>query len=453
LPHHEHRTSHADVVIIGGGLSGLSAAVHLAQRGAHVFLLEQSQKLGGRCYSYLDETTGDIVDNGQHLLVGAYHHTLDYLTIIGTRHYLKELPNLALPFHHPEKGFATFEVLSLPQPFHLTAGILKFKILSFSERRKMLNVGVELRRKDTSLEEKLSPLTVEHWLNQVGQSEEAKRSFWYPLATAVMNEVPQRASALLFARSLKQAIFGKISDVSIFIPTVGQTQLYVDSALQYLNHHKGKIYPRSEVETLLVEKTKVVGVKVKDGNRILSDYVISAVPYFALKKFLPVNYRNEPPFDRLDEFDSSPIVSINLWFDKHVMDMEYVGLIGKQLQWVFNRRKIFDEQSKPTGYLSAVISAAYDVVDLPKEEIVKVALHDLQSVFPDVRNTQLLHAVVIKEKRASFSATPASNVVRLTTATPIENFYLAGDWTQTGLPATIEGAILSGVLAAKQIDS
>jgi uncharacterized protein with NAD-binding domain and iron-sulfur cluster len=133
------------------------------------------------------------------------------------------------------------------------------------------------------------------------------------------------------------------------------------------------------------------------------------------------------------------------------MDMDYVGLISKKLQWVFNRRNILQERNKPTSYISAVISAAYDIVDLSKEELVKIAVHDLQSVFPNVRNAKLLHSVIIKEKRASFSATPEIDTVRPATETPIENFYVAGDWMQTGLPATIEGAILSGVTAAKQI--
>lgn len=451
MSHQTPFTSHADVVIIGGGLSGLSAAVHLAQRGANVLLLEQSQKLGGRCYSYIDEQTGDVIDNGQHILVGAYHQTLRYLELIGTRHSLKELPRISLRFHHPEKGFVIFEVSSLPKPFHLTTGMLKFKLLSLSERQKMLKVGLELYRWDTALEKRLSCLTIEQWLTLLGQSHEAKRSFWYPIAVAAMNESPERASALLFARSLKQTFLGKQSDASILIPTVGQTELYVDCAVEFLKKRKGKIQTQSEVESVAVEKSKAVGVRLKNGHYISAQTVIGAVPHYALKKLLPAKFRKEQPFAYLDKFESSPIVSINLWFDREFMEMEYVGLIGKTLQWVFNRRKILQEHNKPMGYISAVISAAYDVVDLSKDELVKIALHDLQSVFPEARKVNLLHSVVIKERRGSFSATPEIDAVRPATGTPIENFYVAGDWTQTGLPATIEGAILSGAMAALMI--
>jgi squalene-associated FAD-dependent desaturase len=301
------------------------------------------------------------------------------------------------------------------------------------------------------LEQELSGLTIEEWLTHLRQSSEAKRSFWYPIAISVMNDLPERASARLFARSLKQAFLGRKSDSRILIPTVGQTELYVNSAVEFIKNHNGKIQTQSEVESIEIDRSKVLGVRLKNGKHCSSKSVISSVPQYALKKILPMKFGKEPPFIHFDKFESSPIVSINLWFDKHFMDMDYVGLISKKLQWVFNRRNILQERNKPTSYISAVISAAYDIVDLSKEELVKIAVHDLQSVFPNVRNAKLLHSVIIKEKRASFSATPEIDTVRPATETPIENFYVAGDWMQTGLPATIEGAILSGVTAAKQI--
>ncbi len=442
--------SEVDAVISGGGLSGLSAAVELASKGAKVVLFEQAPKLGGRCYSYLDEKTGDVVDNGQHVLLGAYHNTLRYLDLIGTRSLLRVQPKLSLPFHHPEKGFASFEISSLPKPFHLTTGMLKFKLLSLRERQKLLNVGFELSCWNHKLEEKLSSLTIEQWLTGLGQSEEAKKNFWYPIAISVMNELPECASALLFARSLKAAFLGKKSDASVLIPTVGQTELYVNGAVEFLQKHNASIHTRSEVEAVEVEKSKVTGIRLKNGKVIKSKHVVGAVPHTALKKLIPAGFRNEPPFVHFSKFASSPIVSLHLWFDKDFMEMEFVGLIDHKLQWVFNRRKIMGEEKK-LSYISAVISGAYDVVDLTKEELVTLALKDLSEVFPESVKAKLVHSIVIKEKRATFSPTNEVEPFRPSSETPIKNFYLAGDWTNTGLPATIEGAVMSGFRTASLV--
>ncbi len=439
-----------DVAIIGGGLSGLAAAVDLASRGAEIILLEQSSKLGGRCYSYIDETTGDVVDNGQHVLVGAYRHTLRYLEMIGTRKHLRAEPKLRLPLYHPEKGFAVFEVASLPKPLHLTAGMLKFKLLTLSERRRLLSVGLALQKWNKEMEQRLSQLTVDEWLTSLHQSDEAKRCLWFPIAISIMNELPQHASALLFARSLRATFLGSKSDARILIPTIGQTELYVDSAITYLSERSAKIMLNAEVTSTEIVGPKVIGVQMKDGSVIKSTSVISSVPYHALVKLLPNEALNYHEFSSLHKLQSSPIVSIHLWFDKEFMPMDYIGLIDKNIQWLFNRRRIAKDKGTPACYLAAVISGAYEQVGWTKEHLIDETVKDIGEVFPESQTSKLLHSVVIKEKRATFSPTSESESFRPSVRTSLTNFYLAGDWTATGLPATIEGAIMSGFAASKE---
>ncbi|MBI4810819.1 MAG: FAD-dependent oxidoreductase [Ignavibacteriales bacterium] len=412
-----------DVIIIGGGLSGLAAAVKLSLMGMRVALFEKSPMLGGRCYSYIDKKTGDIVDNGQHVLLGAYHNLLEYLEIIGTEHLLKREPLLSLPFYHPQRGRAIFQVSSLPKPFHLTAGMLKFKLLSFKDRRHLLKVGLELSSASggwsDELEEKLSSLTIDQWLDSLSQSSETKKTLWYPIAISVMNERPEKASALLFARSLRAAFLGKKSDSAVLIPTVGQTELYVEQAEKLFNRNHGKIFLNTEVDSIEVYGDKVASIRLKDGSK----------------------------YKAMDNFESSPIVSFHLWFDKNFMDVDYIGLIDRHLQWIFDRRTIMKED-KPTGFISAVISGAFEDIDLTKEKLIALALREIREVFPESRETKLIHSVIIKEKRATFSATNEIEKFRPPSETSIRNFYLAGDWTNTGLPATIEGAVMSGFRAA-----
>lgn len=447
-----------DVIIIGGGLSGLASAVKLSLAGAKVVIYEQAPRLGGRCYSYIDETTGDVVDNGQHVLLGAYHNLLHYLDLIGTRQFLNppkaDEPTLSMTFIHPEKGRGKFEIPSLPKPLHLTAGMLRFKLLSFRDRQRLLNVGLELNGWDANVENKLRGLSVEQWLISLKQSEEARKCLWYPIAVSAMNEIPEKASALLFARSLKAAFLGNKSDSAILIPTVGQSELYVYEAKKLIEHRHGKIYLNGKVESLEVRENKIDGIILEGGKLVRAKKVISTVMPHTLMKLIPVPLGKEKPFSTLDKFDSSPIVSINLWFDKDFMDVDYIGLIDRNLQWVFNRRRLMNETAlggKSNSYITAVISAAYKYVELSKEKLIRLALKDIYEVFPDSRSAKLLHSVIIKEKRATISATNEVEHSRPSPITQIENFYLAGDWTNTDIPATIEGAVMSGFKVAKMI--
>ena len=440
-----------DVVVIGGGLSGLAAAVQLVSNKYSVTLLEQSPKLGGRCYSYVDEKTGDVVDNGQHVLLGAYHDVLRYLDIIGTKQFLKYEPSLKLPFHHPEKGFADFQFSSFPKPFDIAIGMLKFKLLSFGDRRRMLDVGQYLNKWNSGVESSLADLTVDQWLKKLNQSDEACRTFWNPVAISVMNDLPEYSSALLFARAMRTAFFGTRSDSAVLIPTIGQTELYVDNAVEFIRKRNGNIQTNTEVTGLMIQNGKVEGVRLQNGESVSSKSVIAAIPYFALERLIPKEYQKQVPFYFLSNFSSAPIISIHLWFDTECMEQEFVGVVGKSIQWIFNRRKIIQGNKPAGGYISCVISGAYDFIEFSKEKLVEIALNDIQSMYPESKKSKLIHSVVIKEKRATLSNTGTMNSFRPDARTPVGNFYLAGDWTATGFPATIEGAVKSGFTASELV--
>ncbi len=435
-----------EVVVIGGGLSGLAAAVQLSIDGADVVLLERAAKLGGRAYSYIDAKTGDVVDNGQHILVGAYHHTLRYLELVGTRQYLaaSDAGDLHLHFHHPEKGFVSFDLASFSNPLRIPVGIVKSQLLSLRDWQKMVNIGIQLMSWNSYLEEKLRRFSIVEWLDNMGQSEEAKRSFWFPIAVSVMNELPEKASALLFARSINNTFLRKKSDATVLIPSIGQSELYVAAAKNILTTRKSKILLNTEATSVTLRRGNAIGVKLSNGRKIEAKSIISAVPYFAATRLLPEQLRQLEPFVAFKKFESSPIISIHLWFDRAIMDGEFLGLIDRNIQWLFNRRRIFREKGKAENYLTAVISGAHDCLDLSKHQLVKMAIKDIASAFPAAGTASILHSVIIKEKRATFSPTNEIESFRPSQKTRIENFYLAGDWTDTGLPATIEGAVKSG---------
>ncbi len=432
----------APLVVIGGGLSGLTAGVYLAAQGLPVLLLEQKPHLGGRAYSFVDTTTGETVDNGQHVLIRGYAATMRLFETIGTRHLLAMQPKPALTFHHPEKGFRTFHLPLLRSPLHLVAGVLSSDLFGMSDKARVLRAGLAIRGCVGEAEQRIAPLTVGEWLASVGQSDEVVRSFWEPLAVSIMNEHVGSASALLFVRSLKTAFLDNRANAALAIPSVGLSNLYANPARDFIVRRGGNVSCSIRVVKIMGSKEEVTGVQLQDGSLVEASAVVLALPPAEARSILPDALVSGDYLASSANMSFSPIVSTHLWFRRDVMPYEVVGLIGKTTQWVFNRRRIAESQQEG-GHISATISAAHDVVGRTQEEIVALVMHDLRSAFGNDL-PEPWHALVIREKKATFSATPSAESLRPDHQTPIKNLFLAGDWTSTGYPATIEGAVISG---------
>ncbi|MCI0707182.1 MAG: hydroxysqualene dehydroxylase HpnE [Ignavibacteriae bacterium] len=441
-----------DAIIIGGGLSGLSAAVELTARGKKILLLEQRPFLGGRAYSFVDETTGDVVDNGQHLLMGCYHATRRYLKLIGSDHFATLQPDLHIDFLHPQRGVASLSCPSLPSPLHVLMGLLRMQSLSLRDRLKLLRVGAAVLFHSSTAERRLQNMTVDKWLTSLGQTEFNKKYLWDIIAIGTLNDDPKTVSALLFARVLRAAFAGSREDSSLLVPRVGLSELFVDPAVRFLKSYGADIRTNCGVKTIKADGNTARGVQCEDDTTLTANAYISAVPYYALQPMLQNS--GVQMFPQLPRFESSPIVTIHLWLDKPVMDQEFAALLDLRVQWVFNKSKMLARKaSQNRQYLSLVISGAAEYVAMEKEQLVAMALEDLCSVFPLAASANVLHSLVVKEKRATFSPTPSVEPLRPLTRTALRNLFLTGDWTDTGLPATIEGAILSGRKAAELVSS
>ena len=430
------------VIIVGGGLSGLAAAVELTSRNIPVVLLEQKPKLGGRAYSFVDAITGDVIDNGQHVLIAGYERTMAFLERIGTKHLLTIQEKPTLHFHHPTRGFCEFILPKLPSPLHLIVGILSTNLFSFADKLRLLRAGFSLQF--ASNHPLLDEVTIEDWLKAVGQSEETNRSFWEPLAISIMNEHIAKASAKIFVRSLRHAFLCGWKNSSLAIPRVGLSELYVHDALKFIEQRGTAVQLNADVVEIVLKDNKVRAVKLRDNSEIECSVVILSVPHFRLHTILPTELGIT--LATIGAQPSTPIVSMHLWFDNDFMSHEFVGLIDRRLQWIFNKRKINREQGRG-GHVSCVISGAEKFVEMTNDDLVKLAMGDLRTVYASV--PEPLNAVVIREKRATLSCTPEAEKARPNHQTSIPNLFLAGDWTNTGLPATIEGAIISGERCAE----
>jgi squalene-associated FAD-dependent desaturase len=444
-----------DVVVIGGGFAGLSAGVALAKRGFRVAVLERKPALGGRAYSFADTETGDFVDNGQHVLMGCYAETLKFLDRIGASGQLVSQPNLAIEMLERDGRAGVLKTARLPGPLHMTAALMRYRLLTPRERVSAMVAGLRMlwmRRHDRA---RLSQATVKTLMDMLGQGERARQCLWYPLAIATLNEDPEFASAALLAEVLKRAFFSRRADSAFVYAKVGLSDLYCSGSVRMIEASGGVVETRAVVEVLeLGVEGRITGVRLRDGRRLQAASFIAAVPPAQLVRLLPERASGDPFFAHLDEITSSPIICVHAWFDREVTDAPFVGFVGTTTQWLFNKRRIFAENGgRANGYLSFVISGARKLVDAGNEELLDLVIGDLHTMIPASRDAKLLKALVLKEKHATMAPSPECDRLRPPLATPIANFFLAGDWIQTGLPATIESAVASGHAAAAAINA
>jgi hydroxysqualene dehydroxylase len=445
-------TERPDAVIIGGGFAGLSAAVALCRRGLRVAVLESKPALGGRAYSFTDPQTGDFVDNGQHVLLGCYTETLDFLARIGARPSLVFQPDLEIEMIDRAGSSARLKAVRVPGPLHMSGALLRYRHLVMRDRIRAMAAGLKMLAMRRGERGRLEEMTVAGLMDELGQSERARACFWYPLAIATLNDRPEFCSAALLAEVLKRGFFARRADSAFVYSRVGLSDLYCTGAAAFIERAGSTIALRCNVEALEMEDGRVARAKLRDGGEVEAPNFIVTVPAHRVLQMIPEAVRADPFFARISGLRSSPIICVHAWFDRPVTASACVGFVGTTTQWLFNKRRIFARRGeRHPGYLSFVISGARDIIDRSSEEILAIVLGDLNRMIPAAREAKLTRSLVLKEKHATMAPAPETFRLRPTTRTPIPNFFLAGDWIQTALPATIESAVISGHAAAEAV--
>jgi squalene-associated FAD-dependent desaturase len=428
------------VVVVGGGWAGLSSALALAEHGADVRVIEKRAILGGRAYSYRAREAGHAVDNGQHLLMGCYDATLGFLRRIGAGDRFEIQPRLSVPFLHPDRGEATFRCAAAPSPLHLTLGALRYAHLSAPDRIRLLLGGMRIALRYRGG----SAATVSQALAAAGQNESLRICFWNPLAIAVLNELPERASADLFAEVLRRVFFARSAASRIVFPRVGLSELCAEPAARAIESAGGTIETGPAVREIAIAADRATGVWIQGRALVPADAVIVAVPPPAVPPLLPDPLRSQPSFAGLEALRASPIVSAHLWFARPFATPRMAGFLDGPIHWLFTPPM----QPASGRYVTLVASGAHELASKPSEEILRVARDELARYMPATRDGEIADELVVREPQATFAATPQEQARRLGTVTPVANLFLAGDWTDTGLPATLESAVLSGERAA-----
>ena len=439
-----------DVVVVGSGFAGVSAAVALAAKGARVLVLEGRPGLGGRATAFRDPETGELVDNGQHVLIGCYHETFALLRTLGTDALVDLDERLTIDCVERDGRRTRLRTAPLPSPWHLVGGLARWQALSWRDRAAALRLAPALVRAAREYKGG-SPIsgaaldeTVSAWLLRHGQTKRISELLWEPLAVAALNQPPQVASAAPYVRVLAQMFGGSRRDAAIGLPRVPLDALYAKPAVSWLAARGGEVRTQASAR-IVCHGDRLSHVEVR-GERIEAPVVICAVPWHALARtVVSPPAALGPVLTRAAAMASSPIVTVNLWLDRAVTETPFVGLPGRTMQWVFDKRQAFGADA---SHLSLVSSGAEAIVAQGNTELIAIAVQEVRDALPPARAASVVRAIVVREKRATFSLAPGQPA-RPSTQTAVRGLLLAGDWIDTGLPATIESAVVSGHRAAE----
>jgi hydroxysqualene dehydroxylase len=424
-------------LVIGGGWAGIAAAMEAARLGWQVDLVEERPYLGGRARSFIDRTTGDMIDNGQHVMMGCYHELLRIVRDLGTDHLLESQRALRVAFVDEFRGLDVLDASQMPGKLGMAWGLMRLRNLSVSARLAIMRLALTVLRSPVAGK----GLTCEEFFVRTGQPQGAVKRFWEPLVLATLNAPVSAAPAELLATVLRLAFFGTTDDAKLLIPIGGLSDL-IEPFPAWLAVRGGNVHASTGVDRLQIVDGRAVGAVLSDGSNIDVDVVISAVPQRALARLA---LTSDVGLVQPAEPEMSPIVSVYLWYDHPWMAVDFAAALGTTIQWVFNKKRTVD------GLVALTVSAASDIVRAPSEEIIRSCDSELRRLFAGtMTNSELKQGVVIKEKHATPCITPAVHAKRPATdalSVQVRNLFLAGDWTQTQLPATLEGAARSGVAA------
>jgi zeta-carotene desaturase len=470
------------VAIAGGGLAGLAAACALSDSGFRVTLFERRPYLGGRASSYEHPGTGEVVDNCQHVLFRVCTNLVEFYHRIGVEDKIRWYDEMT--FIEPGGRASVMHASPLPAPLHTAPSFLRFPFLNTKDKFAISRAIAAL----TLMQQPDTGESFQHWLLRHNQTENAIERFWKPILVSALSEDLDLISIPSAAQVVRESMKSPAAR-HMGVPAIPLTDLY-NHAGDYIRQRGGEIRFRTSLETFVPEASQVrsslVRVRTSAAEEIF-DYLVLALPFDALDRVLPATPEAIAIRQTLTHFEPCPITGIHLWFDRQITDLDHAVLLDRTIQWMFHKSRLLEESreghdfnraanaagekdreghdfsraTKPStengalapegSYIELVVSASKNLIDKSRAEIVNLALKEVREFFPAARAATLIKSTVIKEVHATYSPRPGIEAFRPKQATVWPRVFLAGDWTATGWPATMEGAVRSGYLAAQAL--
>jgi squalene-associated FAD-dependent desaturase len=487
--------SQPTVAVAGGGLAGLAAACALADSGFKITLFEKRPFLGGRASSWEHPGTGEVVDNCQHVLFRLCTNLMEFYARIGVADQIRWYDEMT--FIEPGGRTSVMKSSPLPAPLHTAPSFLNFRFLNAADKFAIARALIPL----TLTQQQDTGQSFQHWLERHNQTRQAIDRFWRPILVSALSEDLELISISAAAQVVRESMKSPAAR-QMGVPTVPLTELY-NKAGDYIRARGGILYVRRPLETFSADSSQVrLRLKGQEENLEADpganredsfDYLILALPFENLDRILPEAPESAPLREQISHFETAPITGIHLWFDRQISDLDHAVLLDRTIQWMFHKSRLqpmrtqasaaerrktaahgvsrgFEDQhdaapegrkkesptdtEQPEGsgsYIELVVSSSKTLIDKSRAEIVDLALREVREFFPAAREANLVKSTVIKELHATYSPRPGIDAHRPSASTAWPRVFLAGDWTATGWPATMEGAVRSGYLAAEAL--
>jgi squalene-associated FAD-dependent desaturase len=431
-----------DAIVVGGGVAGFSAAVALAGAGAKVTLLERRPSIGGRAYSYDHPALGETIDS-QHVVLGCCTNILQLCEQAEMAETIRWYDELV--FLEPGGRRSVMRSSSLPAPAHQAVSFLRAPMLSLRDK-----VGIAsglarfLRGYPTNDSESFAA-----WLKRTGQTDRAIRHFWEPVVVGALNDGFERCSVKYAGKVFHESFLRSAEGGRLGIPAAPLSEFFAPVA-QLAERQGVAVRLKAGVDHIVQTADKRWRVEA-NGEQYLADALVLATDFKQTNKLLSglVPRDTESALQgSADPFLAAPITTVHLWYDRDITQLDHAVLLDTRIQWVFAKSRIRRWPVGRGSYLELVISASWAELEMSRDKILTSALQELEAFFPEVRQAKLIKSGVLKEARATFSVTPGLDRFRPRQASAWPGLYLAGDWTATEWPSTMEGAVRSGRLAA-----
>jgi len=440
-------------------------------------LFESRSRWGGRASSFVDQTTGETIDNCQHVNLGCGTNFRHFCRRVGIERFFRREDSLH--FVGPDGKTSTFAAARLPAPLHLFPAFLRLRFLSLGEKHQLAGGLRALARTGRD------PVPGENfleWLRRHGQSPNVIERFWHVVLVSALSETLDRIDVSHARKVFVDAFLANREGWEVWLPTVPLDELYGADLQDWFEARAVTARLAAGVRQVVAAgagrgnqtvPARAAGVELRSGEQIAADYVILALPQNLVPSMLPADWQQHPALAAIAALETAPISSVHLWFDRPICDLRHATFVGRLSQWLFNRSAIqggatsagdselagratpaappllTGGEDSESFYYQVVISASRDVLALGQAETIAAVTEELAAVWPVVRAARLIHSRLVTEHRAVLSMRPGVDRLRPEQQSPIENLFLAGDWTRTGWPSTMEGAVRSGYRAAE----
>jgi zeta-carotene desaturase len=464
-------SSQPTVAIAGGGLAGLAAACALSNSGLCVTLFERRPFLGGRASSYQHPGTEEVIDNCQHVLFRVCTNLVEFYRRIGVEDKIRWYDDMY--FIEPGGRTSIMHASSLPAPLHTAPSFLNFPFLSVHDKLVISRAIAAL----TLTSQRDTGESFLEWCRRHGQTENAVERFWKPILVSALSEELGLISVSYAAQVVRESMKSPPAR-HMGVPAIPLTDLY-NAAGDYIRARGGDIQFRTSLEMFCPGPSRVQ-IKVA-GREESFEYLVLALPFNTIDRVLPATPDAAPLREKLGHFESAPITGIHLWLDRQISDLDHAVLLNRTIQWMFHKSRFLENQNNLVipnraegsmrnplsdsgaaanvqktattngSYIELVVSASKKLIEISRAEIVDLALKEVREFFPAARDANLIKSAVVKEVHATYSPRPGIDRYRPSQSTIWPRIFLAGDWTATGWPATMEGAVRSGYLAAEAL--